>query len=134
MRFFQNTKKGFFLLLLIVFINSCGEKFEGLSDDFKKSTKLIIQARNDTIETIDEQIITDFVTLLESGYQVKAHKCMENFKICLVNSSNDKMIIYMTKGHSLDHYEFSAKGFMYQVDLIDLEKIIMSLNLDLNAL
>ena len=134
MWFFLNIKRIFFLSLLITFFSSCGEKYGELSDDFKKPTKLIIQTQNDTIETIDKHVIADFVTLIESGYQVKTHKCMENFKIYLVNSSNDEMLFYMTKGHSLNYYEFSLGGSAYQVDLIDLKKIITTFNLDIDTL
>lgn len=127
-------KKLITLILTGTLLYSCGEVYGELPLEFKNAEKLIVKTQKDTVTTTKNELITEFTSLLESGYKIKPHKCMINFEIDMVNSNNDKMTFYMTKGHSKKHYEFSLNGGAYQIDIVKFNHIIESLNLNLSKL
>lgn len=70
--------------------------------------------------------------MIENGYGIEAHKSEYNFKIILVNSENENITFYITKGHSSNYYEFGINQRAYEIDKMVFLEIIKPLNLNLN--
>ena len=122
------------ITLIGILFHSCGKKYGELPAEFKHPKKLIIETENDTLTTSNDELIAKFINLTENGYGIEPHKCEYNFKIHLVNSKNENMTFYMTKGHSANNYEFGLNGNAYEIDKTKFSEIIKPLNLKLNEL
>ncbi len=128
----QHMKRIVILTLIGISIYGCGKKYGEISDEFKNPGKLIVETETDTVTTSNNELIARFINSIENGYGIKPHKCEYNFKIHLVNSENENMTFYITKGHSSKYYEFGINQKAYEIDKTEFLEIFKSLNLNLN--